>query len=363
MYWLLFLLVALVLYTAWLLRSEPFGRLPSGAYRKRVRSSAHFSGSGFQNLSPTPSLTEGVSFWAVLYEFFFRKSTRARPDRTLPAVKTDLKHLDPDKNVLVWFGHSSYLMQIDGCTFLVDPVLSGHASPFRFTTNSYPGTDIYHPDDFPEIDYLLISHDHWDHLDYHTVKALRNRVKQVVCGLGVASHLIRWGYDASHIHELDWNEKVSLQPGFTLNTTSSRHFSGRGFKRNQSLWMSYVLQTPSKNMFIGGDSGYDTHFADIGRRFGPFDWAILECGQYDKSWRYIHMLPEEVPLAAKDLNAKVLLPVHWAKFTLGNHDWDEPAIKVTQAAEQSGIPVKTPMIGAVLDLDDTDQQTARWWEF
>lgn len=341
---------------------ERFGRLPSGADLERVRSSPHFKDKSFKNTSNTPALTEGVSFWIVLYEFLFKKNKRVRPSSVIPVVKTDLKNLDPKENLLVWFGHSSYFMQVDGRKILVDPVFSGNASPLNFTTRSFTGTDLYTPEDFPEIDYLFLSHDHWDHLDYKTIKGLKSKIRHIVCGLGVATHLLRWRFDPKIISEKDWGETINLEDGFEVHTTSGRHFSGRGFKRNQSLWMSYVLLTPTQKIFIGGDSGYDTHFAAIGQEFGPFDWAILECGQYDKNWKYIHMLPEEVVKAALELRAKTLLPVHWAKFSLGNHEWDAPVIEVSKIAKENNVPVKTPMIGAVLYLDQPEQQTARWWE-
>src|SRR5690606_1032338 len=161
-----------------------------------------------------------------------------------------------------------------------------------------------------EIDYLLITHDHWDHLDYKTVEKLREKVKTVICPLGVGAHLEHWDYDPAIIREEDWNQTIPLDAGFVVHTTPARHFSGRGFRRNQTLWTSYVLQAPSMRIFIGGDSGYDTHFAKIGEQFGGFDLAILENGQYSKYWKHIHTLPHEVLQAAADLNAKNVFPVH-----------------------------------------------------
>jgi L-ascorbate metabolism protein UlaG (beta-lactamase superfamily) len=357
------LIITILLFIAAFLfmKSERFGALPSNEQKEQIRRSPHFNGKSFTNINDTPSLSEDASFVGVLYDFLFRRGKRIAPKDILPTIQTNLLQLPRDKNVLIWFGHSSYFMQVDGLRILVDPVLSGHASPLRFTTKSFKGVDIYTPDDFPSIDYLFITHDHWDHLDYKTVKALRPKVKKVICGLGVPAHLLRWGYDRDLIIEKDWNEQVLLEDGFTVHTTSGRHFSGRGFKRNQTLWMSYVLQTPTKKIFIGGDSGYDTHFAEIGKAFGPFDWAILECGQYDADWKYIHMMPGEVVQAAIDLNTKQLIPVHWGKFSLSKHDWDAPIIEVSKQAALHNIPIKTPQIGEILDLDHTEQLTRTWW--
>ena len=279
----------------------------------------------------------------------------------LPSKKTNLLQLDPGKNVIIWFGHSSYFMQIDGKTMLVDPVFSGAASPISYTTPSFAGSDVYAVEDFPEIDYLFISHDHWDHLDYDTVKKLKSKVKKVITGLGTGAHFESWDYDLSKIEEKDWNESVDLGNGFHVTVTPGRHFSGRGLSRNRAMWVSFVLQTPTKKLFLGGDSGYDTHFKAIGDKFGPFDLVFLECGQYNFNWKYIHMMPEEVAQAAEDLKAKKLMPVHWAKFALGQHDWDEPIIRVTKASQLKNMPLVTPMIGEVVNLNE-DKLFPSWWE-
>jgi L-ascorbate metabolism protein UlaG (beta-lactamase superfamily) len=341
--------------------SAAFGSQPSGESSRKIQQSPHFRDSRFQNLSNTPSLTEGASFLGVLIEFIFNKNKHKIPPAPLPSKKTDLLHLDRNKNILVWFGHSSYFMQIDGKTILVDPVFSGNASPLRFTTKSFKGSDIYTVSDLPDIDYLFISHDHWDHLDYKTILQLNPKVKKIITGLGVAAHLTFWGFDKNRIEERDWNEQINLDAGFIVNTVSARHFSGRGFKRNGSIWTSFVFTTPGKRIFIGGDSGYDSHFLEIGKQFGPFDLAILEDGQYDKNWKYIHMMPEETVRAAIDLQAKKLLPVHWAKFSLSVHAWDEPIIRVRKEAAIKNLVLLHPMIGEAVDLD-ADQVFSAWWE-
>jgi L-ascorbate metabolism protein UlaG (beta-lactamase superfamily) len=299
----------------------------------------------------------------VLRSFLFDKSKRLKPATILPSVKTDLHKLDPTEDVLVWFGHSSYFMQLDGKKILVDPVFSGNASPIPNSMKSFKGSDIYTPGDIPEIDCLFISHDHWDHLDYKTIMQLKPKIKQIITGLGTALHLKHWGFNPSIITEKDWDKEIVLGDGFVVNTLPARHFSGRGLtNRQQSLWVSFAFKTPTMNIFIGGDSGYDTHFKKIGRQFGPFDLAILECGQYNKNWRYIHSMPEEVVMAAKDLKTKKLLPVHWAKFPLAQHDWDEPIIKVTTLAAAENIPTITPMIGEKVTLKQSAQQFGKWWE-
>src|SRR5690606_17606068 len=230
--------------------------------------------------------------------------------------------LNPDDNVMVWFGHSSYYLQIDGKKMLIDPVMSGSASPVSFTTRSFVGGDVYTTDDIPAIDYLFITHDHWDHLDYQTVTKLKSKVGKVITGLGTGAHLEAWGYSPSDIIEKDWNEEVVLDSGFIVTTAPARHFSGRGLKRNKSLWTSFIVKTITLKIFIVGDVGYDTYYKTIVEIHRPFDLDILECCQYNAYWKYIHMMPEETVQAALDLNAKRLFPVHWGKFSLALHDWD-----------------------------------------
>lgn len=343
------------------MRQQKFGSISSGERMQKIIQSPNYINGKFQNQHPTPDLTEGATYFSVLREFFFQKSKRSKPSVVLPSKKTNLLTLSPDKDTLVWFGHSSYFMQVDGKKILVDPVLSGSASPLKFTTRSFNGADVYTTDDIPAIDYLFISHDHWDHLDHETVLKLKPKIKTIITGLGTGAHLELWGFDKNRIIEKDWNEEIILDEGFIVNTVPARHFSGRGFKRQQALWLSFVLQTPTMKIFIGGDSGYDTHFADIGNKFGPFDLAILECGQYNKSWKHIHMMPEQLTVAAQELKAKMIMPVHWSKFTLALHSWDDPIIRVTTEARKQNFPLIHPMIGEEFNLKNTER-TKVWWE-
>jgi len=352
----LLLVIAVVVF----MQQPQFGKAPSGEVQKHLEQSPNYRDNKFQNLSPTRDLAEGVSMFKVMKEFFFNKSKRDKPEAALPSKKEDLLHLDPEEDVIVWFGHSSYFIQADGKTILADPVFSGNASPVSFTTKAFAGSDVYTVDDLPFIDYLFITHDHWDHLDYDTVLKLKGKVGKIITGLGTGEHLRYWGYDPAIIIEKDWNETVSLGDGFTVYTTPARHFSGRGFKRNGSLWMSFVVKTPSLSLYLGGDSGYDSHYKAIGEKFGPFDVVMLECGQYNEYWKYIHMMPEEVVMAAKELQARKLMPVHWGKFSLGLHDWDEPIIRVTAEAAKQNMPVATPMIGQKINIKSNEVYPA-WW--
>lgn len=342
------------------MRSARFGSVPTGERLKVIQQSPNFKNSQFQNLNETPQLTEGATFFSVMKDFFFTKYPRKKPASALPSQKHNLHALDPGKDVIVWFGHSSYFIQVDGKKVLVDPVLSGSASPIRKTTESFKGSDVYTVEDLPEIDCLFISHDHWDHLDHQTIIRLKPKIKKVITGLGVGEHLERWGYDSSIIVEKDWNAEIDLGDGFKVITAPARHFSGRTFKRNTSIWLSFVLFTPRMRIYLGGDSGYDNHFAEIGNKYGPFDLVILENGQYNKNWRYIHMMPEEVVQAAIDLKAKLLLPVHWGKFSLSLHPWDEPIKRVVKAAQERGMMLLHPLIGEVTNLGQPADQH-QWW--
>jgi L-ascorbate metabolism protein UlaG (beta-lactamase superfamily) len=359
----IFLCLALLLAIAtyFYMGSPKFGKAPSGKRLERIMQSPNYKDGKFQNLHYTPDLTKGYSMVGVLIDMFFKNHPRRKPTDSIPSVKTDLMALPADTDVLVWFGHSSYFMQIGGKRFLVDPVFSGNASPVPGTTKSFKGADIYSVADMPTIDYLIISHDHYDHLDYETIIAMKGKVKTVICGLGVGEHFEYWGYNPSQLIEKDWHETVDLGLGFKLNLVPGRHFSGRGFKRNVSLWTSYVLETPKQKIFIGGDSGYDTHFVEIGNKFGPIDLAILENGQYNVAWQAIHTLPEETLKAAKDLKAKRIFPVHSSKFTLALHQWDDPLNDLSQL-NNGQIPLVTPMIGEVVRLNDEQQVFKHWWK-
>jgi L-ascorbate metabolism protein UlaG (beta-lactamase superfamily) len=355
------IILAVVIALIAFLQQPKFGKLPSGNRLHKIKQAPNYINGAFKNISHTPDLTEGVGYWEVTKEFFFGKKVRIKPIDKIPAVKNDLLSLDINHDILVWFGHSSYFMQLDGKRILVDPVLSGAATPLPFGVKSFKGSNIYSTNDIPEIDYLFISHDHWDHLDYDTIIKLKPKIKKVICGLGVAEHFEYWGYDKNIIIEKNWNESFELDSNFKVHTVSARHFSGRGLLRNKSLWLSYILQTPTMCIFIGGDSGYDNHFAEIGNKFGSFDWAILENGQYDSKWRYIHLMPDEILTAAKQLNAKRILPVHSSKFVLGNHPWDEPLELITQNNEQEHLNIATPLIGEIVNLKDNNQIFTKWW--
>jgi L-ascorbate metabolism protein UlaG (beta-lactamase superfamily) len=336
------------------------GKVPSGKHLEKLRQSPNYKGNAFQNLSETPMIPDDTSYWKMMIEFI-NKNRNTAPARLLPSVKTDLSKLDSSTPVIVWFGHSSYLIRIENKNFLIDPVFSGNAAPLSFMIKAFPGSNVYKPEDMPVIDYLILTHDHYDHLDFKTVRKLRSKVDKIYCSLGVSSHLKYWGFDINKIIEMDWWEIQQLENNMSLTAAPARHFSGRGIKRGQTFWSSFILKTKDHNLYLGGDSGYDSHFKLIGDKYGPFDIAILEAGQYNTMWPLIHMMPEETVQAAIDLKAKSLLPVHWGKFTLALHAWDEPIKRIIDKAQLLNIKVYTPKIGQPFILGDSFQ-SEHWWE-
>ena len=338
-----------------------FGEKPYGARLSRVHRSPNFKDGAFQNLSPTPTFAEGYSGLQVLYQFLFKKSRFVKPSKPIPFIYTSLKDLDIHEEVFIWFGHASYFIQTDKLRFLIDPVFSGSASPIPGSVKAFKGSNRYNVEDLPTIDFLLITHDHYDHLDYKTIQKLKNKVTTVITGLGVGAHLERWGFKKNKIRELDWWDQLMISEKTNLIATPARHFSGRKFRNNNTLWLSFVLHTPSKKIFIGGDSGYDTHFKDIGNLYGPFDFVILENGQYHEAWHNIHLLPEEVLLAAKDLKAQKIIPVHSGKFALALHAWNEPLELLYKNTQTEKLDLATPKIGEVYPLNNSLYATEQWW--
>lgn len=341
------------------LQHPKFGRAPEGSRLERMNNSPNYVDGKFQNLVPTPVVIQERSSRPLS---FFAERERLRPPAPIPTVKTDLKTLDKGKDVFVWFGHASYFMQLGGKQILVDPVFSPYASPVPFINKAFEGTNLYTAEDMPEIDYLLISHDHWDHLDYPTIMALKPKIKNVVCGLGVGSYFEQWGFEEKLIHEAVWNTKLQLENDLIIHVLSARHYSGRLLSKDKTLWVGYALITPERRVFLSGDSGYGPHFKEIGALFNGFDLAILDNGQYDKNWPYIHMMPEEVVQATEDLKAKSLVPGHSGKFAIANHPWDEPVKRITDASRNKNFRLLTPMIGESVDIENQKQVFSRWWE-
>lgn len=337
------------------------GKLPTSARKTRILASPQYRDGSFKNDLPTPDIVPPHSYWSVAKAY---TETVPNKEPAVPIVVSSPNFSLPKQEadpILTWLGHSTYVLQWPGFNLVMDPVFH-RCSPVSFAgPKPYQGMDNFSIDSLPEvIDVLILSHDHYDHLDYLTLVAIQPRVKHIVTSLGVGEHLEHWGFDPMIITELDWWEKHQLGANGTITATPARHFSGRGFTRNQTLWSSFVLERGDKRYFIGGDSGYGPHFKTIGDKLGPFDWAFLECGQYHPAWGLIHMLPAEVPMAVQDLQAERLVPVHWAKFTLALHPWTEPAELVLKAAKALNQPIYFPLPGASAALSSLDDN--KWWD-
>jgi L-ascorbate metabolism protein UlaG (beta-lactamase superfamily) len=339
-------------------KTAVFGADPAGERLARIEKSPNYKNGAFQNLSETPVQSKDFSVFQTAWKFFNPPKT-STPSATLPSIKTDLKNLSSEQPVLIWFGHSSYLIRINGKNILVDPVFSGNAGPVTFLTKNFTGSNVYSVDDFPDLDIVLITHDHYDHLDYKTILELKSKTKLFCTSLGVGAHLERWGVAPDKIVEFDWWESKQID-GMELTAAPARHFSGRGFGRYNTLWSSFVLKTTNYNLYLGGDSGYDSHFKTIGEKYGPFDLALLECGQYNEGWPFIHMMPEQTVQASIDLQAKVLMPVHWSKFQLSLHAWNESIERASRAAEERKVTLTTPMIGQPVTIGK-NYPAKKWW--
>jgi L-ascorbate metabolism protein UlaG (beta-lactamase superfamily) len=258
-----------------------------------------------------------------------------------------------------WIGHSSVLIEIDGARVLIDPVWSDRCSPVSFA-----GPERFFPPplplaEIPAIDAVMISHDHYDHLDMATVQALAARGTRFFVPLGIGAHLARWGVPADQITDLDWYERATAA-GLTLTATPARHYSGRSVWQNQTLWSSWVIAGPTHRVFYSGDTGYADHFAAIGELFGPFDLALLKIGASDPTWRQIHMDPEEAVHAATDLRAAVMQPVHWGTFNLAYHAWNEPADRAVARAQQAGVRIVVPRPGEWVE-PSAPTELVTWW--
>jgi len=337
------------------------GREPQDKRKERIQQAENYRNGKFHNVEPTSVNPDNVPFPRILWKFI-KRPKNVTPSRELPHVKTNLKNMKGDKPVVVWFGHSSYFLHYSGYTILVDPVFSGNASPFTFFGKSFDGSDIFSAEDMPQIDLLLLTHDHYDHLDYNFLKQITGKVKRVVTSLGVGEHLKLWGYKEEIIDELNWEEHCMPTSDLKITAKPSRHFSGRAFSRFNTLWSSFVLEWRDYKIYVGGDSGYSKVFREIGEEFGKFDLVFLECGQYNEYWPEIHMMPEETVKAAKDLNAEVLIPVHWSKFVLSTHPWNEPVQRAMKEAERTGQKIVSPMIGETFTLGEAYEQK-EWWNF
>ncbi len=345
--------------------SPEFGGSASDAQKQAYAASGHFEDGLFVNETPTAMDMDWPTIKTLLRDYVVGVPNLA-PEKPLPVLKIDSLSIAnrPDTLTrLTWFGHSAFLLEIEGKNILLDPMFGDTPSPVslmgphRFTE----GLPIEIAA-LPTIDAVLFSHDHYDHLDYGSVIKLKDKVKDFYVPLGVGAHLTAWGVDENKIHEMNWWEETQ-QESLQIICTPARHFSGRGItNRFSTLWGSWIIKSATKNIYFSGDSGYGPHFKAIGEKYGPFDVAMMECGQYDLRWHNIHMLPEETALAAADLNARLMMPIHWGAFVLALHSWKDPVDRVTIKARELGMPITTPKIGQPIIIGQPNFPMERWWD-
>ncbi|RXZ83138.1 hypothetical protein EBB07_07365 [Paenibacillaceae bacterium] len=341
----------------------PFGGKSLEESQRKIRESPQFVDGKFHNSIPTSlkySLKESVEGIVLT----LKGTPNSRPKNHLPIVPFDAKAFEENpEDQVIWFGHSTLLLKVNGVKLLLDPVFGNYASPVAYVgPKRYSDKLPAEIEDLPELDAVIISHDHYDHLDYGSIRKLRGKVKQFIVPLGVSGHLIKWGVAGDRIQELDWWEEFSYK-GLTVASTPARHFSGRrGLDEGSTLWSSWVIVGETSRIYYSGDSGYGPHFQEIGNKYGPFDLTLIETGQYDQRWEAIHMTPEQSVQANLDVQGKRMMPVHWAAFTLALHSWNDPIERAAQAAAQQGVALATPKIGETVLIHAMEYPDSSWWE-
>ncbi len=340
-----------------------FGDSPKGVHLDKVLASPNFIKGRFRNQQ---RIKEHMSLVKVptLIKQNNNKQIEKQPPQNLPISLDALyrvENVDSDLLRFTWFGHSSLLLETDGKRILIDPMLGEYASPVPGTVKRFSKMPI----DWSRVghfDLIILSHDHYDHLDYKTFKQLKDKCDQIVCPLAVGAHLRSWGTNASIIHECDWHDQFEFR-GIKLTSCPTKHFSGRTPKtRDQSLWCSWVIETKTHKVFFSSDSGYDNHFSTIGTEQGPFDLCFVECGQYNHLWKENHMFPEESLQAFIDVNGKLMVPIHWGAFSLAPHDWRDPVERLLKEAERKNVEnIILPRLGESCVLG-REYPKDRWWQ-
>jgi L-ascorbate metabolism protein UlaG (beta-lactamase superfamily) len=359
------LIVVVAVATPWLLSRPPFGGELTGARLARARANPHYRNGAFVNPLPPASYTWDDAKNLFMGQFF--GAELREPPSAIPVVRVAPALLQPAPPMpglrAFWIGHASVYIEIDDQRLLVDPIFSDRASPFESI-----GPKRFHPApitlaELPPIDAVLITHDHYDHLDMRTVQQLARGDTEFLVPLGIGAHLERWGVAAQHIHELEWGQE-QLLGGVRIVSTPSRHYSGRRLTdRNATLWTSWSVIGARHRFYVSGDTGYSDHFRVIGDQWGPFDLAFVKIGAYGPGapWLDIHMSAEDAVRAARDVRAKRMFPLHWGTFNLAFHAWDEPIRRTLAAARANDVNVVTPRVGEIVDADAPLPSSA-WWE-
>lgn len=346
----------------WFLTTPQFGGTPSEEQLTQYGQTDHHDGSAFFNYERANMDFDWKKIKEVFWEFTHPGPNSQPKDDLIPLelLRDDIG-AEPLKTKITWFGHSSFLVEMDGKVILLDPMFGQQAAPHPWLgSNRYNSTFPIDIQELPRIDIVVFSHDHYDHLDYGTVEEIKDKVEHWLVPLGMNNHLTEWGVEVSKITTLDWWEE-SVQNDIEFVLTPSRHFSGRGLTdRQATLWGSWVIQGATDKIYFSGDGGYGDHFKKIGEKYGPFDIGLMECGQYNYKWADIHMMPEESVQAAIDVQAKVMMPIHWGAFTLSVHSWIEPVERASEEAQRLGVSMTTPEIGEPIILNERYPEK-EWW--
>lgn len=342
---------------------KQFGGSVTEANKSQYSQSPNWKDGAFQNPEPVDLAFDMRKLPQILYKQLTSQKGQY-PPAPLPIIPLDkvafLAHAEEVK--MVWYGHSVVLMRMNGKTILIDPMLGSDSSPPAPTTiKRFSENTLDLIDTFPEIDLLLMSHDHYDHLDYASIQKLKSKTKHYYVGMGVKRHLVSWGVEADLIEEFDWWQKRTFE-GVEISYTQTRHFSGRGlFDRFQSLWGGWVFDNQKEKIWFSGDGGYGKHFAEVAQRFGSFDFAFMENGQYNEDWHDVHLFPHEAVQVAAETNVKKAMPVHWAGFPLSyQHTWNEPADDFVEAAEKANLAYCLPRLGELFTIKNENK--VKWWE-
>lgn len=354
------LVVLFVVVVAVFMYTQPqFGQAPQGADLKRIKQSPHYGEESFINLIETHEASFGKAL-STMPDFLFGEG--GSPTDTLPVkFGQDQRTIVDSLCFITWYGHSSFLIEMQGQRILIDPMLGPAASPVAFGTPRFPYERPIPIEELTDIDAIIISHDHYDHLDHPTILKLMDEVGHFYTALGVGSHLKFWGVPEEKITELDWWNEAD-QDGLRLMATPSRHFSGRGFSdRNATQWASWIIEGKHQKLYFSGDGGYGPHFQEIGEKEGPFDFAMMECGQYNEAWADIHMMPEQSVQAGIDVRGKTLMPIHWGAFNLSVHTWTDPIERFRSEAQRLEAPMVHPYIGERFVVGQ-DQPSTEWWK-
>lgn len=334
-----------------------FGALPTDSEYAAREKLETFRDGRFHNLEPNDFVAKKAVKKSGFLKFLFK--SKNAPTFQIPQ-KQDRHSNAPLKDAfsVYWLGHSSLIFELGDARFMTDPVF-GNAAPVPGVVTRYCEPPISRKE-LPQLDFIIISHDHYDHLEYATIRALKNSSIIFVTPLGVGARLRSFGVKAENIRELYWYESTTI--GNTkITATPGRHFSGRTLKnRYKTLWAGWVVENGGKKIFFGGDSAYGKHYKDIGDQFGPFDLVCLEIDAWNKNWKNNHMFPHEFPVAAKELKAKLAMPMHWAVFDLAMHPWKESITMVAEEAKKADLPLFTPMMGEIAYPGKT--QTCPWWQ-